>query len=77
LFVGYGPDNQRLDVSVKGDRDPGYGSTSKMISESAIALIEDSAGVGGGVMTPAAAFGVKFTERLASRAGVSFAVERG
>jgi len=77
LFVGYGPDNQRLDVSVKGDRDPGYGSTSKMISESAIALIEDSAGVGGGVTTPAAAFGVKFCERLAIRAGVSFAVERG
>jgi short subunit dehydrogenase-like uncharacterized protein len=28
------------------------------------------------VMTPAAAFGVKFAERLASRAGVSFAIER-
>jgi short subunit dehydrogenase-like uncharacterized protein len=77
LFVGYGPDNQRLDVSVKGDRDPGYGSTSKMIGESAIALLEDCEGVGGGVMTPAAAFGVKFTERLVSRAGVSFAIERG
>jgi short subunit dehydrogenase-like uncharacterized protein len=61
---------------VKGDRDPGYGSTSKMIGESAIALLEDCEGVGGGVMTPAAAFGVKFTERLASRAGVSFAIER-
>ena len=76
LFVGAGPNGQRIDVGVKGDRDPGYGSTSKMIAESAIALIEDCAGVPGGVLTPAAAFGVKFIEKLADRAGVTFAVER-
>jgi short subunit dehydrogenase-like uncharacterized protein len=75
LFVGSGPNGERLHVGVKGDRDPGYGSTSKMITESALALIEDGAGVPGGVTTPAAAFGVKFADRLAKRAGVTFAVE--
>ena len=76
LFVGTAADGRRIDVAVKGDRDPGYGSTSKMITESALALIEDSAGVPGGVTTPAAALGVKFAERLARRAGVTFTVER-
>ena len=76
LFAGTAADGRRIDVGVKGDRDPGYGSTSKMIAESAIALLEDSEGVPGGVMTPAAAFGETFTQRLASRAGVTFAVER-
>jgi short subunit dehydrogenase-like uncharacterized protein len=73
LFVGHGPNGERLDVGVKGDRDPGYGSTSKMIAEAAIALTETSGP--GGIFTPAAAFGVGFVERLA-RAGLSFAVER-
>jgi short subunit dehydrogenase-like uncharacterized protein len=30
-----------LRVSVKGDKDPGYGSTSKMIAESGICLARD------------------------------------
>ena len=74
LFVGAGPKGERLDISVKGDRDPGYGSTSKMISQCAIALTEEQGP--GGIFTPVAAFGVGFTERLA-RAGLSFTVERG
>jgi short subunit dehydrogenase-like uncharacterized protein len=74
LFVGAGPKGERLDVSVKGDRDPGYGSTSKMISQCALALLEGQGP--GGIFTPVAAFGVGFTERLA-RAGLSFAVEQG
>ena len=74
LFVGVGPNGERLDVSVKGDRDPGYGSTSKMISQCALALTEAEGP--GGILTPVAAFGVGFTERLA-RAGLTFAVERG
>lgn len=74
LFVGSGPNGERLDVSVKGDRDPGYGSTSKMISQCALALTEPQGA--GGIFTPVAAFGAGFTERLA-RAGLSFAVEKG
>jgi short subunit dehydrogenase-like uncharacterized protein len=74
LFVGAGPNGERLDVSVKGDRDPGYGSTSKMISQCAIALTETEGP--GGIFTPVAAFGDGFTEKLAL-AGLTFAVERG
>ena len=74
LFVGGGLHGERLDVGVTGDRDPGYGSTCKMISQCALALIADTGP--GGVFTPVAAFGVGFTERLA-RAGLTFAVERG
>ena len=73
LFLGRGRGGERLDVSVKGDRDPGYGSTSKMISEAAIALTESDGP--GGIFTPAAAFGVGFAERLAARAGLTFAIE--
>jgi len=31
LFVAMAPDGRQVRASVKGDRDPGYGSTSKMI----------------------------------------------
>ena len=74
LFVGEGRNGERLAASVKGDRDPGYGSTCKMISECAILLTETDGH--GGIFTPVAAFGVDFTQRLASRAGLSFAIEQ-
>jgi len=74
LFVGAGPRGERLDVCVKGDRDPGYGSTCKMISQCALALADEQGP--GGIFTPVAAFGADFSERLA-RAGLSFTVERG
>ena len=73
LFVGSGPGGESLKVGVKGDRDPGYGSTAKMIAESALALVEGEGP--GGLLTPAAAFGVGFAQRLGQRAGLSFAVE--
>ena len=74
LFVGEGRNGERLAACVKGDRDPGYGSTCKMIAECAILLTETDGQ--GGIFTPAAAFGVDFTQRLASRAGLSFAIEQ-
>ena len=42
LFVGLAPDGRQVRAAVKGDRDPGYGSTSKMISECAICLLRDT-----------------------------------
>ena len=72
LFVGTGANGESLKAAVKGDRDPGYGSTSKMIAEAALDLLEGQGP--GGIFTPAAAFGVGFTQKLA-RAGLSFAVE--
>ena len=71
-FAEY-PDGRRAMLSVKGDKDPGYGSTSKMISETAIALCEIDGP--GGVMTPGAALGEKLVERLQANAGLTFAVE--
>ncbi|HEX5006488.1 MAG TPA: saccharopine dehydrogenase NADP-binding domain-containing protein, partial [Hyphomonadaceae bacterium] len=70
LFVGELKDGRMLRASVKGDKDPGYASTSKMISESAMCLVRD---VGrdvtpGGVWTPGAALGDKLIERLEANA---------
>jgi short subunit dehydrogenase-like uncharacterized protein len=60
-------------LSVKGDRDPGYGSTSKMIAETAIALAKFDGP--GGITTPAAALGGKLIRRLEAHAGLTFAIE--
>ena len=62
----------KLKVNVTGDRDPGYGSTSKMIAESAICLARDPLNVGGGFWTPASAMGAPLLARLRSNAGVQF-----
>ena len=55
--------------------DPGYGSTSKMIAESAICLLEDQQLASGGIWTPAAAMGAALIERLQENAGLTFAME--
>ena len=52
LYVAIGPDGRQVRASVKGDRDPGYGSTSKMISECAICLLRDTPDVPAGIWTP-------------------------
>lgn len=75
LFVGLMPDGARIDAVVTGDKDPGYGSTSKMIAESALCLVEDVAGAedkGGGVWTPGALMGATLRDRLAAKAGLTF-----
>jgi short subunit dehydrogenase-like uncharacterized protein len=75
LFVGIAPDGRQVRASVKGDRDPGYGSTSKMISECAICLLRDAPDVPGGIWTPGAAMQHKLIKRLVDHAGLTFAVE--
>jgi short subunit dehydrogenase-like uncharacterized protein len=77
LFIGQAADGQTLRASVKGDRDPGYGSTSKMISESALCLINDvdRSSTAGGVWTAGAALGMALVLRLQERAGLSFSIE--
>lgn len=59
---------------VTGDRDPGYGSTAKMLAESAVCLATDDLAVGGGFWTPAAALGEPLLGRLQQSAGLSFAI---
>ena len=75
LYVAVGPDGRQVRASVKGDRDPGYGSTSKMISECAICLGRDAPDVPAGFWTPGAAMQHKLIKRLADNAGLTFAVE--
>jgi short subunit dehydrogenase-like uncharacterized protein len=74
LFVGLAPDGRQVRVVVRGDRDPGYGSTSKMIAECALGLRE-APDVKGGFWTPGAATGHRLMKRLVDHAGLTFAVE--
>jgi short subunit dehydrogenase-like uncharacterized protein len=77
LLIGETTSGQRLRVSVRGDRDPGYGSTSKMIAESALCLAADPqrALCGGGVWTAGSAMGMTLVARLQERAGLTFAID--
>jgi short subunit dehydrogenase-like uncharacterized protein len=75
LFTAIAPDGRQARAAVKGDRDPGYGSTSKMISETAICLLRDTPDVPAGIWTPGAAMGDKLIKRLVDHAGLTFEVE--
>jgi len=75
LFVGVAPDGRQVRAAVTGDKDPGYGCTSKMIAEAAICLIGEAAATPGGVWTPGAAMGQKLIDRLVANAGMTFEAE--
>ena len=76
LFVAVAPDGRQVRASVKGDRDPGYGSTSKMVSECAICLLRDTPDVPAGIWTPGAAMQHRLIKRLVDHAGLTFTVEK-
>lgn len=67
--------SKSLTLHVTGDRDPGYGSTSKMLGESAVCLALDALSVAGGVWTTASAMGEPLLARLERRAGVKFELD--
>ena len=75
LFVGQATNGDLVKVSVQGDKDPGYGSTSKMIAESAVCLLKNPETASGGIWTPAPAMGSLLIERLQANAGLTFTVE--
>ena len=75
LMVGEHADGRSVRVSVKGDRDPGYGSTSKMIAESAVCLVKNPQLASGGIWTTAPVMGAELIERLQANAGLTFTVE--
>lgn len=77
LFVGLARDGRQVRVSVSGDRDPGYGSTSRMIAEAAVCLVRDAADAPGGIWVPGAVMGGELVERLQRNAGLVFKVEEG
>jgi len=68
-------DGEVFRASVSGDMDPGYGSTSKMITESAICLVRECHQLEGGIYTPASSMGEKLIKRLEDNAGLSFKIE--
>ena len=74
LFLGQDAAGNTLRVGVKGDRDPGYGSTSKMITEAAVCLLENRS-TPGGIWTTAPALGQALIDRLQAHAGLSFVIE--
>lgn len=73
-FFAQGPGGEAVTATVTGDKDPGYGSTSKIIAEAAICLLENSS-TPGGVMTTAPAMGMPLVDRLVANAGMTFSVD--
>jgi short subunit dehydrogenase-like uncharacterized protein len=73
VFLGATAKGETIRCRVTGDRDPGYGSTAKMLSQAAACLAKDVPDdVAGGFWTPATILGNKLVDRLVSHAGLTF-----
>lgn len=76
LFAAHPEDPEKnLIAVVTGDRDPGYGATSKMLAESAVCLAKDDLDTPAGLLTPAVAMGQSLIDRLSERAGMTFSLK--
>ncbi|HCN17404.1 MULTISPECIES: saccharopine dehydrogenase family protein [Psychrobacter] len=75
-LFGQTANNETINTKVTGDKDPGYGSTSRMLAQAALCLAQDVSkdDVGGGFRTPASAMGDKLLTRLKEHSGLSFEV---
>jgi len=75
-LLGHHPTDPSKNLSgrIRGDRDPGYGSTSKMLGETAVCLALDELRPAGGCLTPASAMGGALLARLPA-AGVTFELD--
>jgi short subunit dehydrogenase-like uncharacterized protein len=75
-FVGVLESGGRVRATVRGQGDPGYDETAKMLGEAALCLARDRATThtGGGVLTPASCMGMTLVARL-RRAGMTFDLE--
>lgn len=73
-FLGKTAAGDSLRCKVTGDRDPGYGSTAKMLGEAVACLAFDVSRneVKGGFWTPATAMGDRLITRLKTHAGLAF-----
>jgi len=76
-LLGRTQQGERVRVKVTGDRDPGYGSTAKMLAQAGISLRRDvdEGEVGGGFWAPATVFNDKLITRLIDYAGMGFELE--
>jgi short subunit dehydrogenase-like uncharacterized protein len=77
LLLGKNKKGQELRVQVTGDRDPGYGSTAKMLAQAGLCLAFDlpKEEKAGGFWTPATAMGDLLIDRLNEHAGLSFQIK--
>ena len=75
LFIGSDPAGNEVRAVVSGNDDPGYETTSRMVVETALCLL-DRPDLGAGILTPGAAFRQALVDRLAARAGVDFTIIR-
>jgi short subunit dehydrogenase-like uncharacterized protein len=75
-FIGKTADGRSIRTRVTGDRDPGYGSTAKMLGQAGACLAQDlrNSGVTGGFWTPATIFGDRLIARLTRHSGLTFEV---
>lgn len=75
-FYGHTAAGNSVQVKVTGDRDPGYGSTAKILGEAAACLAQDISrkDCAGGIWTPATAMGDRLIERLRAHSGLTFTV---
>lgn len=76
LFVGIDKSGAQVRAAVHGQKDPGYGSTSMILAETAICLLQQGDDVPGGVWLPGAALGQALIDRLQVHAGLSFTEEQ-
>ena len=76
LFAAHPEDPEKnLVAVVTGDKDPGYGATSKMLAESAVCLAKDDLDSPTGLLTPSVAMGDKLIHRLSEHAGMTFSLK--
>lgn len=71
-YHGKNTDGQSGVVRVTGFQDPGYGCTSKIISQAALCLLLDEVETEGGFWTPAAAMGKQLISRLGETGVLKF-----
>src|ERR1700688_1176697 len=73
-FVGTTADGRQIRTKVTGDRDPGYGSTGKILRQAPPCLPRDvdKAARPGGFWTPATIFGDRLIQRLTAHSGLTF-----
>ncbi len=76
-FIARTRSDDRLQLIISGDRDPGYGASSRMIGEVAVCLANDLSkdDLPGGFWTPAAAIADRIIPRLIQNAGLQFRLE--
>lgn len=74
-FFGRTANGKNIVTTVVGDRDPGYGSTAKMLGQAALCLASiDKEAKAGGFWTPASIYQDDLIERLQQYSGLTFEV---